>query len=320
MINFNQLRVFYQAAKCLNFTVAAKKLYITQPAVTVQVKFFEAYCNLKLFNRRGRRIYLTDEGNTLYEYAKRVFEYEKEIEDAIEDLKELKRGVLRLGTTKTYARYFMPSMIAAFHEKYPHIKIHLDEGSSLDMGHSLLEFKNELVVVAKVEDNPDIFFSPFSREELVLIVGPSHPLAKNKAIDFMEIAEEPVIMKEVGSGTRKLVNGLFAQNNSSPDVLMETSNTEFIKQLVQRGEGVSFLVREAVASELKEKILVTAPIKGKKIFLDVSIACLKNRHLSPPAMAFLDILKKMRSTDLAPQGIGLLMAKMQAKRKRTSDS
>ena len=107
MINFNQLRDFYQVAKNLNFTIAANNLYITQPAVSAQVKLFEDYCNLKLFKKKGRKIYLTAEGEVLYDYAQKIFEYEREIESAIEDMRELKRGILRLGTTKTYARYFM---------------------------------------------------------------------------------------------------------------------------------------------------------------------------------------------------------------------
>ena len=318
VLNFNQFRVFYHAALYQNYTVASKKLCITQPAVTAQIKLFEDYCNLRLFKKKGRKMYLTDEGKALYEYAKKIFEYEREIENIIEDMRELKRGVLRLGTTKVYARYFMPSLLAAFHETYPHIKIHLDEGSSLDMGQSLIEFKNELAVVAKVEDNPDVFFSPFSQEELVAIVAPNHRFAKDKAINFSQLAEEPIIMKEVGSGTRKVVNTLFASHDRMPNVLMETSNTEFIKQLVQRGDGISFLVREAVASELREKKLVTVPMK-EKLFLDVSIAYLKDQHLSPSARAFLDTLHKLRSADMALQGIGWLMAKMQAKRKRISD-
>jgi len=315
MINFNQLRVFYHAARYQNYTVASKKLCITQPAVTAQMKIFEDHCNLRLFKKKGRNIYLTDEGKTLYEYAKKVFEYEKEIDDVIEEMRELKRGILRLGTTKTYARYFMPFLISGFHGTYPQIKINLDEGSSLDMIHSLLDFRNEIAIIARAEDNPDVRFTPFSQEELVFLVAPGHRLAQKKSVTFKELAEEPIIMKETGSGTRKLVNELFARHDCTPDILMETSNAEFIKQLVQRGEGISFLVREAVASELREGKLLAVPIHGQKIFLDVSIAYLKNQHLSPPARAFLDILGTLAPFDMTLQGIGALMAKMLAKRK-----
>jgi len=315
MINFNQLRVFYHAAKYQNYTVASKKLCVTQPAVTAQVKLFEDYCNLRLFKKKGRKIYLTDQGKTLYEYSKKVFEYEKEIDDVIEDMRELKLGILRLGTTKTYARYFMPYLISSFHGTYPQIKIRLDEGSSLDMIHSLLDLRNEIAIIARAEDNPDICFTPFSQEELVFLVAPGHRLAQKEPITFKELVEEPIIMKETGSGTRKLVSELFARHDCTPDVLMETSNAEFIKQLVQRGEGVSFLVREAVVPELREGKLLAVPIHGQKIFLDVSIAYLKGQHLSPPARAFLDILGTLAPSDMTLQGIGALMTKMLAKRK-----
>jgi DNA-binding transcriptional LysR family regulator len=315
MLNFNQLRIFHHAAKHLNFTAAANELFITQPAVTAQVKSLEEFCNLKLFKKRGRKIYLTDEGKALFDYADKIFKYEKEIENVIDDMKELKRGVLRLGTTKTYARYFMPFLISSFREAYPHIKIHLDEGSSRDMIYSLVNVKNEVAVIAKVEDHPDVSFIPFSREEMVIIVSTEHPFVRKKAFTFQQLAQEPFIMKENGSGTRKLVEDLFAQDNCLPNVLMETSNTEFIKQLVMRGEGVSFLVKEAVDAEIKEGKLTTVPLKGRKVFLDVSIAYLKDQVLSPSAKAFIDTLGSLKPEDMHPMGIGALMAKMLAQRK-----
>jgi len=293
MINFTQLRDFYQVAKNLNFTAAANELCISQPAVTAQVKLFEDYCKLKLLKKRGRKIYLTDEGKTLYSYAEKIFEYEREIERTIEDMKKLKRGTLHLGTTKTYTRYFMPFLISRFHKSYPQIKIHLDEGSSLDMSNSLLNLKNEIVIVAKAMDNTDICFMPFSQEELILILSPDHPLVNKKTLSVRDLAKEPIIMKENGSGTRKLVCELFSKNGLTPNILVETSNTEFIKQLVARKYGISFLVKAAVEKELKEENLASVSIEGEKIFLDVSIAYLKNCHFSPAAQTFLNILKKL---------------------------
>jgi len=315
MINFNQLRGFCLAAKYENFTIAAQKLYVTQPAVTAQIKLFEEYCGLKLFKKRGRKVYLSDEGKTLYQYARKIFEYEEEIENVIGNMRELKIGDLRIGTTKTYARYFMPLILTKFHETYPQIKIHLDEGSSLDMAYSLCNFQNEIAIIAKAEDHSDICFFPFSEEEVVLITAPDHPLAGKEDISFDQISEESVIMKEIGSGTRKLVNDLFRKNHRFPNMLMETSNTEFIKQLVQRGDGISFLVKEAVAIELEEGKLAAVRLQGHRIFLNVSIAYLKNQRLSPPARAFLDILGKLAPEEMLPQGIGALMAKMLAQRK-----
>lgn len=303
MINLNQLRVFYEAARSGSFTGAARKLCITQPAVTAQIKAFEDQCNLKLFKKKGRSLYLSDEGSALYEYARRIFEYEREVEDVIEEMRKLKRGILRLGTSKAYARYFMPSLISSFHEAFPSIKVHLDEGSSLDIIHSLLDLKNEVAVIAKVKEDPNVTFLPFKRDRLTLILAPNHNLARKKSVTVEELVNEPMIMKEIGSGTRKQVNELFSRKGLTPNVLMETSNTEFIKQLVQRGEGISFLVEEAVAVDVRERRLATVPLSGEELFLDVGIAYLKDQHLSHPARAFVDMLKDMAAKGSQPAGV-----------------
>ena len=315
MLNFNQLRTFHYAAKHASFTVAAGMLFVTQPAVTAQVKALEEGCNLRLFKKKGRQIHLTEEGKTLYEYTQKIFQYEKEIENVIDDMKELKRGVLRLGSTKTYARYFMPSLLSSFHKDYPDIKIHLDEGSSLDMTNTLLEFKNEVAIIAKASENPAVTFVPFSQEELIIIVPVNHPLTAEGSVSPQDLAKEPLIMKETGSGTRKRVNLFFERHDCAPNVLMETSNNEFIKQLVQKGEGVSILVKACVAAEIEEGKLATIPLKGQRIYLDVSFAYLKKQPLSMPARAFEKVLKKLRSEDMRPQDIGVLMLKILAQQR-----
>lgn len=307
-MNLNQLRVFYEAGRAGSFTGAASKLFITQPAVTAQMKAFEDQCGLTLFKKKGRKLYLTEEGTTLYGCVRKIFDYEREVENAIEEMRDLKRGILRLGTSKAYARYFMPFLISSFREAYPHIKVYLDEGSSLDIIRSLLDLKNEVAVIAKVEDEPNVAFLPFKRNRLLLIVAPAHSLAKKKSVSVEDLANDNMIMKEAGSGTRNRVNRLFSEKGLVPNVLMETSNTEFIKQLVQRGDGISFLLEEAVAAEIREKRLATVPVAGENAFLDVSIAYLKNQRLSHPARAFVEMLKKMATKEPGGQGAGKVMA------------
>ncbi len=310
MVNFNQLRVFYHTAKHQNCTVAAEKLFISQPAVTAQVKAFEDACNLKLFKKKGRKIYLTDEGKTLFEYAKKVFKYEKEIEDAIEDMTELKQGVLKLGTTKTYARSYIPLFISKFRLSYPGLKIHLREGSSLEMTNGLLDFQNEIAIVAKIEDNRQIRFIPFCQEEIVVILSPDHALAGNKSVTLSQLATEPIILKERGSGTRKALNEAFAGKGLVPNILMETNNSDFAKQLVLRGDGISFLVRTAVSTELEKEILVTLPIEDCRIVTGVHIAYLKDQHLSTPAQAFMKILEGISPDGAYSQSLSTLVAAM----------
>jgi len=307
MLNLNQIRAFYHVSKNLSFTAAAKELFITQPAVTAQVKAFEEYCELELFKKRGRGICLTDEGAALYQSVRPIFEKEKEIENLITDLRGLKRGILRLGTSKTYARYIMPFLMREFHARHRHIEIHLDEGSSTAMIRSLLDLKNEVAIIAKVVDEPDVEFIPFSEEELILLLSPEHPLAGKKRLAFEDISREPVILKETGSKTRMVVNDLYERHGCTPDILMETANADFIKQFVERGEGISFLVRGAVDAELRQKRLISRPIIGETITIDVSIAYLKNQPLSPVAKAFLETLTELTAGKKPIKGIHSLI-------------
>jgi DNA-binding transcriptional LysR family regulator len=277
------------------------------------MKAFEDYCGFKIFKKKGRKNWLTDEGRILFEYASNIFELEKDIESAIDDMRQLKRGVLRIGTTKAYARYFMPLMLSAFHNKFPNIKIELNEGSSHDMAHSLLEFKNEVAVIAKTVSIAGLKYIPFSQEEMVLIAAPEHPFTQLEAVNFQMLAEVPFIMKDRGSGTRRLVDDLFAKHSCQPDILMEVSNSEFIKELVHRDDGVSLLVHESVAAEIAEGKLAAIPIKDEDPYLDVSICYLADQHLSPSAKAFVTTLKQLQSgREVARQGIGEYMAKISA--------
>lgn len=318
MINLNQLRIFYFVAKNLSFTLAARDLFITQPAVTAQIKSFENQLDFKLFKKRGRKIFLTGESEVLYEYAEKIFTHEKKIENIIDDLKKLKRGVLHLGAARTYARYFMPFLMSRYLQDYPDIRIKLSEGSSLEMINTLLNVKNEIAIIARTETTDDVRFIPFSREELVVILPRDHRLSQKKSIHFKELSEMPVIMKETGSGTRKRVNELFSQHRCSPNVLMETSNAEFIKQLVQRGEGISFLLNEAVKAELTEKKLKSVPIKDCKMFIDVNIAYLADQPLSPPAEAFFNLTMSLKSENTPLLKISDLKAKILAQNHNTA--
>lgn len=307
MINLNQLRVFYCVAKNISFTRAAEELFITQPAVTAQVKLFEEWCSLKFFKKKGRGISLTDEGETLYRHACKIFEHEKELEAIIDDLRHLKQGVLRLGTPKTYARHLMPFITRRFHEKHPHIKICMDEGSSLKMIESVLKLEIEIAIVAMVLEHADLEFFPFSQEEIVPIFSTKHPFASRSSVTVCQLAEEPIIMREAGSGTRKYTDEMFNRHECKPNILMETSNTAFIKQLVGNGDGISLLVKESVLAELQTNKLATVPIEGERVFLHNSVYYLKNQPLSGAARAFIQLLDELTQNRRPVMGIRTLL-------------
>jgi DNA-binding transcriptional LysR family regulator len=314
VLNFNQLRTFHQAAKSLNFTVAGKNLFVSQPAVSAQIKLFEEFCRLNLFEKKGRRIYLTDEGKSIFKYTSKIFEVEQDLERTIYDLQKLRQGCLRVGTTKTYARHLMPALLTPFHQSFPGVTIELNEGSSLEMSESVLDFRNSIAIIGKVDDNPDIHFIPLFREEVVLIAASDYHLTTRDGISIGELVGEPIVMKEIGSGTRKLVEECFRSKKEKLNIIAETSNMEFIKELVKQGEGVSFVVKTAVRRELTEGNLVTIPVSNRKLVLDVCIAYLRDYRLPMAAKAFLDFLQPIVQSNEPLRGIDGFLTKIPSKK------
>jgi DNA-binding transcriptional LysR family regulator len=314
MINLNQLRAFYYVAKHGSYTLAAEKLFISQPAVTAQIKLFENYHDMNLFKKKGRKLYLTHIGKILFEKAERIFDVENEVKTILIQRKELNQGLLELGCTKAYAKHIMPSIMSVFHRAHPNIKVILEEGGSMAMINSLREFKNEVVVVAQMEVNDSrIQFIPFSQEEIVVVLPGNHPLTRKTEIEFRDIVMEPVIMKGKGSATRKKILDLYKKQGALPNVFMESTNTGFIIDLVERGEGISFLVKPSIDQRVKEKKLASRKLKNTKMFLDVSLGYLKNTPLSPAAKAFCTIVKNSFIEESLHGDVGSIMARILAK-------
>lgn len=313
MINLNQLRAFYYVAKYSSYTIAAEKLFISQPAVTAQVKLFETYYDIKLFRRVGRNVILTQPAEMIFKKAEKIFELENHLEKILDDIIELKQGTLEIGCTKAYARHIMPSVISVFHRAYPNIHIVLKEGSSMSMIKSLLNYENEVIVVAQMDvGDANIKFAPFSQEEVVAILPKDHPLTKKRYLEFKDIAREPLIIKGKGSGTRKKIFEIFEEQRLEPNIFMESNNTDFIIDLVERGEGISFLVKPSVDQKVKENRIAYRYIKNTNIYLDVSFGYLKNTPLSPAANAFYKIVKKSFFEESPKGGVGSLMARILA--------
>lgn len=290
-MNLNQLRIFFESARNLSFSKAAEHLFISQPAVSMQIKQLEEMLRLKLFTKAGRRLYLTESGKMLLGYAQKIFDLEHEAEVALNELKEIKRGTLHIGTTKTYARYLMPNYISQFHTLYPQVGIHLNEGSSMEMMQSLYHMKNELAIVAGTSFPKFINSIVFRKEDVLFVVSPDHPLASRGVVSVEEVSRIPLIMREEGSGTRRVVTDMFKKMGFSPSILYEASNLEFIKELLSRGEGASFIVRPAVERELSRGVLKEVAISDVSLTMDAYIAYLSEASLSKIARAFIGTIR-----------------------------
>jgi DNA-binding transcriptional LysR family regulator len=293
-LNLRQLEAFYFVVKRKSFTRAAEELNVTQPAVSIQVKSLEKSLNLKLIQRVGKRVQLNEAGELLYQYAEKIFNLVSDADEKMGDFKKLMRGTLQIGATKNYARYIMPSLLSEFQRRYPRVKVILDEGNSEDMARSVLEMKNELAFIAQINLDRKIKSIFFSTVEFVLAASPEHRFSQRKSISLKELNEEPVILREKGSGLRAAILRKFHEYGIWPSVIIEASSLDFIVGYVKQNKGVSFMFEPDIKEELEKGILKVIPIDEGNIILFTDIISYNEKSLSPPAEAFLKMVGELR--------------------------
>ena len=293
-MNLRQLEAFYLVVKKGSCTQAAEELNVTQPAVTIQVKSLEKSLNLKLIQHFGERIQLSEAGELLYQYAEKIFGLAEEAAEKMRDFKQLAKGTLRIGTTKNYARYIMPSLLTTFQARFPDIRVILDEGNSEDMARSVLDMKNEMAFISQVNFDRRLKSIFFSTVEFVLVAPPQHRFSQRENISFRELNGEPVVLREKGSGSRAAILRRFDKYGIKPSVIIEAGSLDFIVRYVKQGKGISFMFEPDIKEELEKGILKVIPIEEGNIlfFADIVYHC--EQPLSPPAQALLKIVEESR--------------------------
>lgn len=295
-MNLGRLLIFHEAAEALNFTVAAQKLSITQPAISAQIHNMEEDLGVKLFTRIGKVIALSEAGEVLRGYSRKIFRLVDEAESVMNELRLVRRGTLKIGTTITYAGHIMPPLLTRFQTEFPLVKVVLNEGSSLTIAKRVARLEIEVAVVAYVGNVKNVQFQILTEEDLILVLCPGHPLATQNPLAVKSLAREKFILREKGSSTRMVMQGLFRQHRINPPVVFETSNADFIKEQVANGIGISFLTRSSVVGDLAAGRLVTVPLQDERPKLKICSAVRQGHELSQPAQAFLAIVSKSMPT------------------------
>jgi len=283
-----------------SFTRAAEELNVTQPAVTIQVKSLEKSLNLRLVQQVGKKIQLTESGEFLYQYAEKIFELVSDANEKMRDFKKLMRGTLRIGTTKNYARYIMPSLLSEFQRRFPGIKVILDEGNSEDMAKSVLEKKNELALISQLNLDRKIKSLFFSTVEFVLVVSPEHRFSQRRSISLRELNGEPVILREKGSGSRAAILRKFQEYGIWPSVIIEASSLDFIVGYVKQNKGVSFMFEPDIKEELERGTLKVIFVEEGNIIFFTDIIFHSEKTLSPPGQAFLNVVNELKREIVLP--------------------
>jgi DNA-binding transcriptional LysR family regulator len=294
-INLNHLRIFYYAAREKNLTKAAEALFVTQPAVTMQIKALEQYLEVPLFRKRGKFLELTDEGNVLYKYAEKIFGVVDELEHALKGFASLTHGSLIIGTTRSFARYLMPRLLSGYQEKFPGIKVSLEVGSSLEIAEGVAAFKYDLAIIGRIPLPSKVKAIPFKPEEFCLVASRYHPLSKKEVISWQELEKEPIIIREPGSGSRHFMLSLLASHGVKPPVLLEAGSVEFIKEYVIQSRGISFLYKPEIEREAEMGLLKPLKLGDGPLYIETIIVVPDGATLSPPSRAFLEQVDKLKS-------------------------
>ncbi|WP_315791346.1 LysR family transcriptional regulator [Fischerella sp. JS2] len=241
----HQLKVFEAAARHGSFTRAAEELFLTQPTVSMQIKQLTKSVGLPLFEQVGKRLYLTEAGRELYATCRQIFETIAQFEMKVADLKGLKQGQLRLAVITT-AKYFIPRLLGPFCQLYPGIDISLKVTNHEGILERMTNNMDDLYIMSQIPEHLDISYQQFLENPLVVLAPINHPLAKEKNIPIQRLADEPFIMREPGSGTRRAVQKLFDQHGVSVKVKLELGSNEAIKHAIAGGLGISVLSRHTL--------------------------------------------------------------------------
>ncbi len=281
-MRLTQLRSFYAVARMGSFTLAAELLQLSQPTLTTQVRFLEERYQVELFHRRGRQVVATELGEQLMQLAQQIFTLEGDAVSLLEDAGELRTGHLRVSAV---GPYHVTQMLVDFNRRYPAVKVSVSTGNSEDVLDRLLDYRADVGVLAQVVSDDRFLSIPFSRHPVVVFTPTDHRFARRRSIRIGELQGERMILREPGSTTRKALDAALARADVQPEVVMEISSREVIREAVARGIGI------AAVSEVE---YVPGPglhavrISDAEVYTYAHALCLAERREARMVRAFFD--------------------------------
>lgn len=263
-----RLQVFHTVAQRLNFTRAAKELFITQPAVTRHIHELEQHFKVKLFERNGTRIRLAPAGKRLLQHTEELFAVYRNLEFDMSSFTQGFSGRLFLGGSMTTAPYIIPPILADFHSRYTEVQVSLITGNTQQIEQALENQQIDLGIVEGHSRNPSIKYTEFMKDEIVLVSNPAHPLAKKQTIRPDDLTRIPLLLREPGSGTLEVLAHALKGVGIKLSQLqkeMQLNSTEVIKSYLLHAPCMAFLSVHAILKELQNNECTIVDVKGLNI-------------------------------------------------------
>ncbi|MFQ5847223.1 MAG: selenium metabolism-associated LysR family transcriptional regulator [Candidatus Methylomirabilales bacterium] len=299
-MDIRALEVFCWIVELKSFSKAAEAVYLTQPTVSGHIKGLEEFVGLKLLDRLGREVVPTKAGELLYGYARQVLALRSQAIQALEEYKGSLKGQLVIGGSNIPGEYVLPALLARFKTRYPDVSISLKIADSRQVARGVLEGAYELGAVGAKFDDGQLVYLKLWEDELVLALPADHAWANRRAVAIGDLSGQPLILREVGSGSRKVLEDALRVAGISAGaltVVAELGSTEAIRQALKSGAGISVISLRAIQEDLDRGTLRTVPLEGVRLTRDFYLIYHKNRSRSPLSETFVTFLLQSVGTE-----------------------
>lgn len=292
-MEIRQLKAFLAIAEAKTFTAGARRVNVTQAAISMQIRQLEDEVGLPLFTRTPRRVILTEAGEYLLDRARKIL---REHDSALAEIAEVagaEYGRLRIGSASgTFAMNQLPNILAQLRGKFPNAELTVSAGTSQTLVDKMMHGEIDMAFVSLPVDNLNVSTESLFSDEIVAIAHPKHPLAREKFISAATLAGEKLILGERGGNTRRMIDEFFQAANVKPNITMELSRQEAVTQMVEKGLGVGMAGAKSLAKEIRAGNLISWFIEGAEIKWELGLARLRGGHFSPIGKEFVRLCKE----------------------------
>ena len=304
MLDLYELYVFLHAAETQNFSEAARRLHLTQPAVSLNIKSLEKRLEVKLFQHVGRNVVLTEAGQALLPLARELVSLSNRIEESVCALRGKVVGQLTIGCATSAARYVLPPIIGRFKQRYPQVKISMVSTDCDSMARKLLDKQINIGVTCVKKHHPDLEYREFIMDELALVVPPDHPWARRQDVSIAELKDQNLILQESGASSRRiLLEELGKQGIVLEDlrVVMELGSCDAVEIAVESGLGVSVVCKLAAKRSLEMGRLVAVPIRDAVLKHPIYLVGMRKEACSCAQLRFCELVHSEEIKSLLEQ-------------------
>ncbi len=297
-MDLGQVEAFVQVAHHRSFSKAADSLFLTQPSVTARIQSLERDLGEPLFERNGRGVRLTEMGTTFLPFARRSLKALQEGRDAIEGLRNLDIGTLKLGSALTVSTYVLPKLLKHYCSTYPGVEVSVHTGRSEQVLQMVLSDDVHCALERTVH-HAEIVTVPLYEDDLVLVAAHAHRFAHTRTATIEDVGREPLILFDKGSSYNALIQGVFRQHGIVPKTLMDMDTIEATKKMVEEGLGIALLPKVSTAREFELGSLVPVAISNASLpRRQISLIFRKNRKHPRAVQAFFALLAEQYNTTI----------------------